>query len=379
MDTNFTGGIFCETLSDGRCGGDIELRPAGVFAVAPDGQEFLIPYRECQVEIGGFSGKMVFCRNADRSLTLFCEDPKFVKALSLASSGTLDEQLQTGRRQQRGENRRQWIIGTGLLAGLLVLCVVGFFAIRTGATAAVLALPTSVDQKIGSAAFESMDLGGPKVKDPAVVDALQNMVDRMAPEAAIDGMNFKVHVVESSTVNAFALPGGTMVVYTGLIKNADNAGQVAAVLAHEMSHATLRHGLQRIARSMGIWAGVSILIGDVGGLMGAGADLFQMATINSYSRGQETEADEEGIRMLHESGIDPSGMSEFFELLQHEHAQLPGIFSWISTHPDHASRIANVDRMISRLPDPTYKPLDIDWQTVKDRVENLDSKELEPN
>lgn len=377
MDMNFKGGVFCETLADGRCGGDVELRPHGVVALAPDGQEFLIAYRDCQVEVGGFSGKMVFCRNPDRSVTIFSEDHAFADALSRASLGILDEQLQIGQRHQRRENRRQWVIGGGLLVGLVVMCVVGYFAIRTGATAAVLALPTSIDQKIGSAAFESMDLGGPLVKDPAIVDALQAMVDRMSPEAAIEGMDFRVHVVDSKTVNAFALPGGTMVVYTGLIQNAENGEQVAAVLAHEMSHATLRHGLQRIARSMGIWAGVSMLIGDVGGLMGAGADLFQMATINSYSRGQETEADVEGIRMLHESGIDPSGMSEFFEVLQHEHGEVPGPLAWISTHPDHASRIANVRKRVAELPPREYQPIQVDWKIVQDSVVTLQSKEAE--
>ncbi|TWU01609.1 M48 family metallopeptidase [Neorhodopirellula pilleata] len=371
MDEHFSGGCFCETLPDGRCGGDVELRPAGVFARAPDGQEFLIPYRECQVEIGGFSGKMVFCRGRDRNITIFCEDPRFVRSLSLASSGILDEQLQIGLRKQRGENRRQWVIGTGLLVGIVMACVVGYFAIRAGATAAVMALPISVDEKIGSAAMASMDLGGPRVTDDVVVEAMQSMVDRMAPEAAINGLDFRVSVVQSDVVNAFALPGGSMVVYTGLIENAERPEQVAAVLAHEMSHATLRHGLQRVARSMGIWAGVSMLIGDVGGLIGAGADLFQMATINSYSREQETEADREGVRMLHASGIDPTGMGEFFALLQHEHDEVPEIFSWISTHPDHAARIASVENMIAGLPEQNYEPLDVDWPSVQGRLKNL--------
>lgn len=374
MDTSFTGGIFCETLDDGRAGGEVQLQPAGVSASAPDGQVFLIPYRECQIEIGGFSGKMVFCRNADRSVTIFCEDPKFVKSLSLASSGMLDEQLQAGQKKQRGESRRQWGLGTVCFVVLLAMVVAAYFGIRYGATEAVHSLPTSVDVKIGEAAFSSMDLGGPEVNNQVVVRAMQSIVNRLAPEAAIDGLEFEIHVVTSPMINAFALPGGTMVIYTGLIKNADNAEQVASVLAHEMAHATKRHGLQRIARSMGIWAGVSLLIGDVGGLMGAGADLFQIASVNSYSRGQETEADEEGARMMHAAGIDPSQMAKFFEMLEAEHGDVPDFFAWISTHPDHASRITSVEKMVASFPEKDYEPLDLDWDEIQNQLKPIPLK-----
>jgi predicted Zn-dependent protease len=374
MDTSFSGGIFCETLDDGRAGGEVQLQPAGVSASAPDGQVFLIPYRDCQVEMGGFSGKMVFCRNADRSVTIYCEDPKFVNALSLASSGILDEQLRAGRKQQRGESRRQWVIGTVCLVILLAMVVGVYFGIRSGATAAVKALPVSVDVQIGEAAFGSMDLGGPEVENNTIVDAMQSIVDRLAPQAAIEGMEFEIHVVESPMINAFALPGGTMVVYTGLIANADNAEQVASVLAHEMAHATKRHGLQRIARSMGIWAGVSLLVGDVGGLMGAGADLFRLASVNSYSRTQETEADQEGARMMHAAGIDPSEMGKFFAMLEKEHGDTPDFFAWISTHPDHSSRIASVEKMVASFSEKQYQPLKLDWDEIQKQVQRIDSE-----
>jgi predicted Zn-dependent protease len=220
-----------------------------------------------------------------------------------------------------------------------------------------------------------MDLGGPELNDVLVVGAMQSIVDRLAPHAAIDGLKFKVHVVDSPVVNAFALPGGTMVVFTGLIENAKNADQVAAVLGHEMAHATLRHGLQRISHSIGIWAAVTLLVGDASGLFAAGADLVQLATLNSYSREQENAADEEGIRMLHAAAIDPTSMAQFFQLLEQQHGDLPGMLAWISTHPDHAARIENVQSRVASLPPREYQPLEIDWEQVQDRVRNSDSNQ----
>lgn len=370
MHETFQGGIFSDTLADGRAGAQLQLLPSGIAAQTPDGEAFVIPYRECQVEVGGFSGRVVFCRNQDRSLTIFCEDSKFPPALSLASAGLLDGQLAIGRRLRRSESRRELSVGSLLLLGLVLLLIAGYFGIRAGANAAVLALPLSVDKQIGDAAMQSMDLGGAKIDDPVVLDALQSIVDRMQPVAANAEIDFRVHVVDAPTVNAFALPGGNMVVYTGLIQTAGSAEQIAAVLAHEMSHATLRHGLQRLGQSLGIYAALTLLVGDVSGLMGAGVDLFQAASINSYSRTHENEADAEGLRMLHAAKIDPSGMAEFFAIMEENHDDLPGIFAWVSTHPDPASRIANVEAQVAGLPPQEYQPIEVDWPLVKQRVQS---------
>ncbi|TWU10832.1 M48 family metallopeptidase [Allorhodopirellula heiligendammensis] len=371
MQTIYSGGVFSDSLPDGRAGGEVELAPAGVSVRCPDGESFVIPYRDCQVEMGGYHGRMIFCRNPDRSLTIYSDDSKFRRDLSLAAAGTLDNQLAISHRQRRSESRRSLFYASAFLLALAVLVVGGYFGIRRAAKAAVLALPTSVDEQIGNAAMKSMTLEGPPVKDRVVVDAMQTIVDRLAPAAAIPGLKFNVQVVESPTVNAFALPGGHIVIYTGLIESAKTPEQVAAVLAHEMSHVTLRHGLQRVGQSLGVWAGLTLLIGDVSGLMGAGVDLFHTASINHYSREHENEADREGVQMLQAARIDPAGMPQFFSIMAKDHAELPGIFTWVSTHPDEASRIADVKAQIANLPPQEYRPLDIDWAEVQTHLHNL--------
>ncbi|TWT75377.1 M48 family metallopeptidase [Allorhodopirellula solitaria] len=371
MQSTYSGGVFSDTLADGRAGGEVELMPAGIAIRCPDGEFFVIPYRECQVEMGGYHGRMLFCRNPDRSLTIYSEDAQFRRDLSLAAAGMLDEQLAMGNRQRRSESRRSLFYAVAFVAATLVVVVAGYFAVRSGAKAAVLALPTSVDAKIGDAAMQSMTLEGPQVEDPVIVDAMQSIVDRLEPQAAVEGFQFKVHVVDSPMVNAFALPGGNIVVYTGLIRSATSAEQVAAVLAHEMAHVTLRHGLQRAGQSLGIWAGMSLLIGDVSGLMGAGVDLFQTASANQYSRQHENEADREGVRMLQAADIDPAAMTQLFAAINKEQGDLPEIFAWISTHPDDASRIAQVEALIQKLPPRDYRPIDVDWAAVQTQLSDL--------
>ena len=112
----FAGGVFHESIDGGRSGAEIELTHDRVLAVTKDNRRFVVKYSECQVSVGGYNDRMVFCRNEDRSLTIFCEDKKFPAALSYASGGVLEEQLQQGRTKLQTENRR----GYWLTAGFLV-------------------------------------------------------------------------------------------------------------------------------------------------------------------------------------------------------------------------------------------------------------------
>ena len=361
----YTGGVFSDSLPDGRSGAEVTLSPSSVVAKTTDGETFEIAFRDCRVEIGGFSGRMVFCRNEDQTVTIFCEEKSFPTALAHSAGGLLDEQLKTETRKQRSGRRRSWISGVfwSVLIGFAL--VGGYYGLMSGARVAVMALPVSVDQKLGDAAFHSMDLGGTEIEDQVIVDAITTMVERLAPHAALEGIEFDVHLVDSDTVNAFALPGGNIVIYTGLINRATTAEQVAGVLAHEMAHVTKRHGLEQISRSLGIYTAVTVLVGDATGLIAAGAELFQLASINNYSQAMETEADEEGARMMHEAGLDPNALAEFFAILKEEHGELPEVLSWISTHPDHDSRIDHIKILPLAPGEDGYETLEIDWQSVQ--------------
>jgi Zn-dependent protease with chaperone function len=364
----FSGGIFHESIAGGRASAEIQLTREGVSARANSGEQFLLPYCECRIEIGGASDRMVFCRNHDRSITIYCEERSFPKTLSIASMGLLDEQLEHSKARQRRENwaGRGWL--SAFLVGLALLLVMGYFAIRAAGQAAARALPVSVDKQIGDLAFKNMDVGGVEVNDPTVKAAIQEMVDRLAPHAATQGLDFEVHVIRSPMVNAFALPGGKIVVYTGLIENAETPEQVAGVLGHEMAHATLRHGVERLGQSLGMSTAVSLLIGNTEGMIAAGAQLFQIASVNSYGQAQESAADEEGVKMLHEAGIDPAGLPKFFEKLKVEEGDIPDAISWISTHPQHKDRIKALEKQISSLPARERQSFELDWSEIQKRV-----------
>ena len=367
----FEGGVFSDEIDGGRASATIELSTSGMVALTSTGQRFGILYRDCQLDIGGATGRIVFCRTPDRKLTIFCEDRRFPAALDMESGGELAEQLSAvrGQRFTEGVRWRVWLLGMAIVS---VLCLIGgYYALIAIAKASIVAVPVSVDTKIGKLALESLELEGTRVTDKVIVDAVQEMVSRLEPHSELKGLTFEVRVMDSPEVNAFCLPGGKMVVYTGLLKKAKTAEQVAGVLSHEMAHAIKRHGLQRITESLGIVVAIELMIGDVGGLVAIGVELGKSAALTSYSRELETEADIVGVQLLHAAAIDPLELAGFFELLKDEGNDLPAAMRWLSTHPEHEARIATVRGALAKLGAQEYRPLAIDWDDVQQHLKQL--------
>ena len=367
----FEGGVFSDEIDGGRASATIELSTSGMVALTSTGQRFGILYRDCQLDIGGATGRMVFCRTSDRKLTIFCEDRRFPAALDMESGGELAEQFSSvrGQRLSEGIRWRMWLLGMAIVS---VLCLIGgYYALIAIAKASIVAVPVSVDTKIGKLALESLELEGTRVTDKVVVDAVQEMVSRLEPHSELKGLTFEVRVMDSPEVNAFCLPGGKMVVYTGLLKKAKTAEQVAGVLSHEMAHAIKRHGLQRITESLGIVVAIELMIGDVGGLVAIGVELGKSAALTSYSREHEIEADLVGVRMLHAAALDPLELAGFFELLIDEGNDLPAAMRCLSTHPEHEARFATVRGALAKLGAQQYRPLAIDWDDVQQHLKQL--------
>jgi predicted Zn-dependent protease len=220
-------------------------------------------------------------------------------------------------------------------------------------------VPTSLDVTIGEQQWEQVAPPSSYCTDPgplAYVEALaQPLVE--AYEADPDS-EFEFHfvVVDSKEINAFALPGGYVTVNMGLLEAAETGEEIAAVIGHEMTHVTHRHGMRAVMRQLGASAIVSLVFGGTSleTVMYAANGLVGQA----HSRDQERDADDGGRELLMAAGIDPIGMATFFERLEQEQAGMPGALALLSTHPDPGER-AKTSREISAgfdatrdLPDP---------------------------
>ena len=373
-DDEFPGGVFSDEIDGGRAGAHIRLGDRGITARTSEGREFVITYSDCDLELGGDSGRMVFCRTTDRSLTFFCEDRRFPEALKRAAVGELFEQVDT---ILIAGNRQRWVGRMGLWVTLAVCAVAlvgAYYGVVVLARVAIKSVPIVVDQEIGDAALPAvLSEFGEEIKSPKALDAAQGVVDRLAPHAAVRGVNYRVLIVDSGVVNALALPGGTILVFRGLIDEMDSTEQLSAVIAHEMSHVTLRHHLTQIARSVGIVAAVNIVIGDVGGIVAIGSEVLQNAALNNYSQVQETEADLEGARMMHAAGIDPQAMIQMLGALPEAH--LHGALSWLSTHPNSDERIKSVQQFLDEAEPRDYSQLDFRLEELRGLLDETQAEQ----
>ncbi len=208
------------------------------------------------------------------------------------------------------------------------------------------------------------------VQDPEIAGYIQDLGDRIARSSKRPNIRYQFYVIDDSTVNAFALPGGYVYVHTGLLKIARTEEELSAAIAHEVGHIVARHGLrnvkkaQRTALIFGIiGAGASVATG--GGAAGEAAELASqiLATgvMTKNSRDFEREADYLGLYTMRDAGYQPLGMALMFQRLNEAGASAKsssggGIFA---SHPNANERIKNtlgeIDAHLGGTPAPVAK------------------------
>jgi len=171
------------------------------------------------------------------------------------------------------------------------------------------------------------------------------------------GSTYPLHfnVVRDSTVNAFALPGGEIVVYSGIIEKLNHSGQLAALLAHEASHVHYRHSLHGIVDKVFWSALIAMLVGD-GGLIAAISAQGNEFRSLAYSRDLETQADTAGAGILTRNGIDVGQMLSLLEVLQAESKQGLSAPEFLQTHPLPESRMEEVKALVNNQVEISKQP-----------------------
>jgi hypothetical protein len=191
------------------------------------------------------------------------------------------------------------------------------------------------------------------------VDAyLNEIVGALAAGATGPRFPYHAQAVNAAEINAFALPGGPLYVNRGLIQAARSEGELAGVIAHEMSHIALRHATHNVSKAYMAQAGLGILGSVLGGRTGANTGQIINAVggfgLNTlflkYSRDAETQADVLGAQMMARAGYDPLAMASFFDLLRDQARHDPGALErFLSDHPAPSDRAARIRREAEAL------------------------------
>lgn len=276
-------------------------------------------------------------------------------ALTVAEPAFRDALVQAGLLKQAGSARR-------VLLGLLVAAaaVVGIIVVGIDPLSRSIAqkIPLEYEAKLNSGIMSRFTDDRCNSSESDAV--LQKLLDQLrGPESA--GIPFQVVLTKDDMVNAFALPGGTIVLTRGFLHAAESGDEVAGVMAHEMEHVIRRHVTTRIVRTAiltGVW---HFTVGDFSGLLVVDpSTAYQLATL-SFDRHDEADADRGALRMLSRAGISHDGFAAFFQRLKSEGPNAPTI---ISTHPDHDARLS----LIAAQPKPARAKsalLDGEWQSLR--------------
>jgi len=187
-------------------------------------------------------------------------------------------------------------------------------------------------------------------------EMVRGVAGKLASATGVAGAEYEwqVSLIDDEQINAFCLPGGKIVVYTGILPIAQNEAALATVMGHEMAHATSRHGAQRVLQqnlAQTAMTGIAVSLSDmdynkqraVMGALGAGA---QFGILMPFGRQHESEADEIGLMYMARAGYDPQESIRFWKRM--DQASRSGPPEFLSTHPSHGTRVQQLEALMPK-------------------------------
>lgn len=264
------------------------------------------------------------------------------------------------------------------VAVLVLLVSAGIADAQTKIKAGFNLFSAQDDVQVGQQSAAEAERQLPILRDSTVQQYVDHIGQRLAANAGGPAFQYQFRVVNASDINAFALPGGFVYINRGVLDQARNEGEVAGVIAHEISHVSLRHGTHQASKAYLAQAGIGILGGILGGKVGQGtADILNAvggiglnALFLKYSRDLETQADVRGSQILAASGYSPVDMVNFFRTL--EGVDKAKKTNWLSDHPAPPDRIARIEkeqRLLHVSESPTTNVAGL--QSVQSRMRGL--------
>ncbi len=249
--------------------------------------------------------------------------------------------------------RRLRIVGI-FLAGFAVVALVVSIAMGIMVRSLVARVPAEWEQELGDNVMADL-----KEKETFIEDATMqsNLTRAVAPLLRVvprNALGLKFYLMKSPVPNAFALPGGHVVVTTSLMELADRPEEIAGVIAHELAHVTKKHGLRKIISSAGPYLLCRMFMQGGGGLLGVLAGGSQVLVFQSFSQEYETEADDVGWQYMVAAHIDPRGLPDMLRKLEAEERRMkllhlvPQAFS---SHPATEKRLRRFEAKWKKLKD----------------------------
>ncbi|MBM3412137.1 MAG: M48 family metallopeptidase [Bacteroidetes bacterium] len=225
------------------------------------------------------------------------------------------------------------------------------------------------EQKLGELFWEVFKNAEREIKSTPVVNSIDSMVTHFCKANLIDRSKLKIHVLDKEDINAFALPNGHLIVYSGLILNASNQEELAGVICHEIAHIELNHVMKKLVKEIGL----SVLISMTTGNSGAEVikETAKMLSSTAFDRSLEKDADIKAVDYLVKANLNPKPFADFLYKLSDTEHEATKYLTWISTHPDSKARAEYIIEY-SKGKESAYKPIlaNDTWEKLKAELEN---------
>jgi predicted Zn-dependent protease len=199
------------------------------------------------------------------------------------------------------------------------------------------------EKKVGEVVIESLRQTEEEVFSDSVVNSISAIKERICKANKIDPSKIEILIFKSEEVNAFALPGNKMVLYTGLIKYSKNPEEIAGVMSHEIAHMEAGHVMKKLGKEVGLSLLLSIAGGDAS--PNALKQIVELITSSAFDRDQETEADTKAVTYMAKASIDPENLATFLIRISAKSPNETLALEWFSTHPESKKRAAEIFKL----------------------------------
>jgi beta-barrel assembly-enhancing protease len=223
----------------------------------------------------------------------------------------------------------------------------------------------ATEEKLGNLFWESFKQNNTENTTPEVFNPIDSIVTQIAAANDVERSSIKLHILNNPQVNAFALPGGHLVVYSGLINKTANQNEFVGVLCHEIAHIQKKHVMQKLVTEVGLAALLAITAGKAGGE--ATKQLLKTLTGAAFDRSLEKEADITAVDYMVSSKIDAAPFANFLYKLSLTEPEMVNNLGWLNTHPASAERaeyITNYSK--GKVTKPTQLLNASTWRILKE-------------
>jgi len=216
-------------------------------------------------------------------------------------------------------------------------------------------------EKFGKMIFNQIKSRYPEIKNKKIIKKISKIKVRLLKNLEKSDINYKLKILSSEIKNAFTLPGGYIIIFSGLIDFIDTSEEFSAVLAHEIAHTELNHIIKKIIKTIGLEVLATIITGGDSVLL---SEVSKILASNTFDRSQESDADQFAMNLMVKSKIDPRNLATFFRKLKEYQNDISDELAILSTHPANSERIKS--SLEYKLPENfKAKKIQINWKKIQ--------------